>query len=67
MSHADNAGSNSVQALDNINLANVDRKNCYRGVNLVGDLELFAGVQHNGCDGWVVRVADAREQVVHHL
>ena len=36
-------------------------------VHVVGDVKLPAGVQHDGRDGRVVRVAHVGEQVVHHL
>lgn len=39
----------------------------HRRVYLVGDLELLARVHNDGRNSGVVRVADAGEQVVHHL
>ena len=37
------------------------------GEDFVGDIKLAAGVDDNGGDGRVVRVADVGEQMVHHL
>ena len=37
------------------------------GVDLVGHPKLLAGVQDQGCNGRIMGVADAREQVVYHL
>ena len=39
----------------------------HRGVHHVGHAKLLAGLQDDGRDGRVVRVADGGEQVVHHL
>ena len=37
------------------------------GVHLIGNSKLFAGVQDQGCNGRVMGVADAREEVVYDL
>ena len=49
-------------------MAHTDRlANSYAWVNLVWDAKLLAGVQHNGSNGRIVGMANAREQMMHNL
>lgn len=42
-------------------------RRAYSRVDNVGNLELLAGLQHNGSNPRIVAVADSRKQVVDHL